>query len=164
MLAAGAVFFGQNWATEEEAKRHPDLPNGWNPVVVYGRIKVRLSQMLGYYTEPTFPKLLPELPPDMRPSPYTLVLSLEDLLVCSKWSREKGWEVAKRPGVDYFIRYMNQYFELVLFTSVQSANADMVIKKLDPYHIIMFPLYREATRYMNGDHVKVFSLPFLGSS
>lgn len=150
-----ALYLGQNWESEEEAKLHPDAPNGWSAGAFYGRIKVRLSQQLGYYTEPAFPKLLPEMDVNMR-APYTLVLSLEDLLVSSKWSRDKGWEVAKRPGVDYFLRYMSQYYEIVVFTSVQSMNADAIIRKLDPYRItIMWPLYREATRYMNGEHVKV---------
>ena len=150
-----AVYLGQNWETEEEGKLHPNAPNGWSPGAYYGRIKVRLSKQLGYYTEPAFPKLLPEMDPNMK-APYTLVLSLEDLLVSSKWSRNKGWEVAKRPGVDYFLRYMSQYYEIVVFTSVQSMNADGVIRKLDPYRFtILWPLYREATRYMNGEHVKV---------
>jgi len=150
-----ALYLGQNWETEEEGKLYPNAPNGWSPGAYYGRIKVRLSKQLGYYTEPAFPKLLPEMDPNMK-APYTLVLSLEDLLVSSKWSRNKGWEVAKRPGVDYFLRYMSQYYEIVVFTSVQSMNADGIIRKLDPYRFtILWPLYREATRYMNGEHVKV---------
>lgn len=150
----GAFYLGQNW-DEQEARLHPDAPNGWEPSAFYARIKERLSPTLGYYTEPMSPKLLPDSDPAMRPSPYTLVLSLEDLLISSKWSREKGWQVAKRPGVDYFIRYMQQYYELVIFTSVQSMNADMVIRKLDPFHLVSWPLFREATRYINGEHVKV---------
>lgn len=149
----GGMYFGRNWDTEEEARLHPELPDNWNPVTAYGRAKVRVSKQLGYYTEPTFPKLLPNM--GNMSMPFTLVLSLEDLLISSKWNRQSGWEVAKRPGVDYFLRYLSQYFELVVFTSVQSQNADLVLKKLDPYHFIMFPLYREATRYKNGEHVKV---------
>jgi len=152
---SSTLYLGQNWETEEEGKLHPNAPNGWSPGAYYGRIKVRLSKQLGYYTEPAFPKLLPDMDPSMK-APYTLVLSLEDLLVSSKWSRDKGWEVAKRPGVDYFLRYMSQYYEIVVFTSVQSMNADGILRKLDPYRFtILWPLYREATRYMNGEHVKV---------
>jgi len=154
----GGLVLGQNW-DEEEAKAHPDAPNGWDPSSFYARIKERLGNQLGYYTEPTFPKLLPDMDPSQR-APYTLVLSLEDLLISSKWSRTKGWEVAKRPGVDYFIRYMSQYYELVIFTSVPMMNADLVIRKLDPFRLIMWPLFREATRYMNGEHVKASTSPF----
>lgn len=153
----GALYMGQNWESKAEEALYPEAPNGWSPTAVYNRIRVRLSRTLGYYTEPAFPKLLPEVDPNMRP-PYTLVLSLEDLLISSKWSRTKGWEVAKRPGVDYFLRYLSQYYELVIFTSVQMMNADPIIRKLDPYRIVMWPLFREATRYMNGEHVKVMNV------
>ena len=70
-------------------------------------------------------------------------------------SREHGWRLAKRPGVDYFLRYLQQYYELVIFTSLPSYIADPMIKKLDPYHIVLWPLFREATRYQNGEYVKV---------
>lgn len=152
----GAFFLGQNWADAEEEQRHSDAPNGYSPGAFYGRIKARLNETFGYYTEPAFPKLLPTMDPSMA-APYTLVMSLEDLLVSSKWTPQKGWQVAKRPGMDYFLRYLSQYYELVLFTSVASMNADMVLKKLDPFQIIAFPLFREATRYINGEHVKVYS-------
>jgi len=150
---AGSLLLGQNW-DEEEAALHPDAPNGYAPGAIYARIKSRVGGQLGYYTEPAFQKLLPDMDPNMR-APYTLVLSLEDLLVSSKWDRNKGWQVAKRPGVDYFLRYLSQYYELVIFTSVSSVNADMVVRKLDPFRIVSWPLFREATRYQDGEHVKV---------
>ncbi|KAI7618170.1 NIF-domain-containing protein, partial [Hortaea werneckii] len=89
--------------------------------------------------------------------PFTLVLSLEDLLIHSSWDRTNGYKVAKRPGIDYFIRYLSQYYELVLFTSVPLAIADPVIKKLDPYHFILWPLGREATKYEGGEYIKDLS-------
>lgn len=156
---AGIIYLGQNWESEEEAKRYPGIPNGWEPRAFYGRLSARLSYVFGHYTEPAFPKLLPSVDPNLGLPPYTLILSLEDLLISSKWNRQSGWEVAKRPGFDYFLRYLSQYYELVLFTSVQSMNADQVIKKMDPYQLLVFPLFREATRYMNGEHVKVGQVP-----
>jgi import inner membrane translocase subunit TIM50 len=92
--------------------------------------------------------------PENQRLPFTLVLSLEDLMIHSTWDREHGYRTAKRPGIDYFIRYLSQYYELVLFTSVPIAMADPVIKKLDPYHFIMWPLGREATKYDGGEYVK----------
>lgn len=94
ILLAGLLVLGQNW-DDREAKAHPDIPNGWTPSQVYTRAKTRLAETLGYYTEPAFPQLLPDVDPAYKP-PYTLVLSLEDLMVHSKWSRQNGWEVAKR--------------------------------------------------------------------
>ncbi|KAK0353676.1 mitochondrial inner membrane protein required for protein import, partial [Friedmanniomyces endolithicus] len=130
--------------------------DGWTPGKLYARMRARLGNQMGYYTEPTFPKLLPEIPVEQR-QPYTLVLSLEDLMIHSTWDRKNGYRTAKRPGIDYFIRYLSQYYELVLFTSVPLSMADPVIKKLDPYHFIMWPLGREATKYEGGEYVKDLS-------
>ncbi|EAW11412.1 protein translocase subunit TIM50 [Aspergillus clavatus NRRL 1] len=152
----GVAYLGRNWETEEEAKAHPEIPSGWSLSSWYGRMKARTGDITSYYKDPAFPKLLPDEDPNMR-QPYTLVLSLEDLLVHSEWSREHGWRVAKRPGVDYFLRYLNQYYELVLFTSVPSMMADQVLRKLDPYRIIRWPLFREATRYKDGEYIKDLS-------
>lgn len=148
----GGLYLGREWESEEEARQHHDIPGGWSPSVIYARARARMSQSLGYYTEPAFPKLLPEVDPA---PPFTLVLSLEDLLVHSEWTREHGWRFAKRPGVDYFLRYLCQYYELVIFTSLPMANADPVIRKLDPFHVVMWPLFREATRYEKGQYIKV---------
>lgn len=146
------VYLCRNWESEEEEKKHPDAPSGWTPSLMYQRAKARITGEMSYYTEPTFTKLLPEV--EMMP-PLTLVLSLEDLLVHSEWSKKHGWQIAKRPGVDYFLRYLSQYYELVIFTSVKSMDADPIIRKLDPYRIVMWPLFREATRYEGGDYIKV---------
>jgi import inner membrane translocase subunit TIM50 len=148
----GVVFLGRNWDDEADEKAHPDAPNGWSLPAMQKRITARFSNQMGYYTEPTFEKLLPEV--EQRP-PLTLVISLEDLLIHSEWTSKNGWRVAKRPGVDYFIRYLQQYYELVIWTSVKSMDADPIIRKLDPFRMIMWPLFREATRYEGGEYVKV---------
>ncbi|KKK15886.1 hypothetical protein P175DRAFT_0498161 [Aspergillus ochraceoroseus IBT 24754] len=152
----GMAYLGRNWDTEEEEKLHASVPSGWGFGLWYNRVKARMGDITSYYKDPAFPTLLPDEDPNLR-QPYTLVLSLEDLLVHSEWSREHGWRVAKRPGVDYFLRYLNQYYELVLFTSVPSMMADQVLRKLDPYRIIRWPLFREATRYRDGEYVKDLS-------
>lgn len=150
--SAGALWLGRNWETEEEEKRYPDAPSGFHLGHFWARIKARINDSMGYYTEPTFPKLLPEMDP---PAPYTLVLSLEDLMIHSEWTRQHGYRTAKRPGLDYFLRYLSQYYEIVMFTSLPMAQAEPVYRKLDPYHIIMWPLFREGTRYYKGEYIKV---------
>ncbi|KAI9765473.1 MAG: mitochondrial inner membrane protein required for protein import [Candelina submexicana] len=157
LSVSSAVYLGRNWETEEEERAHLETPSGWGFGLFYNRARARLGDMLGYYTEPVTPKLLPDPQPEWE-RPYTLVLSLEDLLIHSEWSREHGWRMAKRPGVDYFLRYLSQYYELVVFTSVPSFTGDPVMRKLDPYRIIMWPLFREATRYSRGEHIKDLSL------
>ena len=150
----GTVYLGRNWESEEEELAHLDSPSGWGFMPFYNRVMARLSNTTSYYTEPAFPKLLPDVDPIWE-RPYTLVLSLEDMLVHSEWSREHGWRMAKRPGVDYFLRYLSQYYELVIFTSVSSMIAQPIIAKLDPYRIVMWPLFREATKYKDGEYIKV---------
>jgi import inner membrane translocase subunit TIM50 len=152
-LVTGALFIGRNWDDEAEERAHPNAPSGWGLELFYNRAKARVSGQMGYYTEPTFDKLLPDVTPA---PPYTLVLSLEDMLIHSEWTREHGWRTAKRPGLDYFLGYMSQYFEIVLFTSQPVGAADQIVRKMDPWHFIVFPLFREATRYENGHYVKVF--------
>lgn len=154
LMATETLFLGRNWESKEEEKKHPEAPSGWGPRLFYNRVKARLADTLGYYTEPAFPKLLPDIDPAFE-RPFTLVLSLDDLLVHSEWSREHGWRIAKRPGVDYFLRYLQQYYELVIFTSAPVISAEQVVRKLDPYRIVMWPLFREATKYVDGKHVKV---------
>nr|POF17450.1 mitochondrial import inner membrane translocase subunit tim50 [Quercus suber] len=153
----GGLYLARPFSNQDE------LPSGlgeeeataWTPSAGYTRVRARFGSQLGYYTEPSFPKLLPDIP-DAQRQPYTLVLSLEDLLIHSSWDRQNGYRVAKRPGMDYFIRYLSQYYELVLFTSTPVAMADPVIKKMDPFHF-MWPLGREATKYEGGEYVKDLS-------
>jgi import inner membrane translocase subunit TIM50 len=121
---------------------------------MWNRAKARFDDQLGYYTEPTFQKLLPDPVPGMA-RPYTLVISMEDMLVHSEWSREHGWRLAKRPGMDYFLRYLQQYYEIVMWTSQPYGLVEALFKKIDPFGIISWPLFREATRYENGEYVKV---------
>lgn len=153
-IASTTVWWGRNWEDEELERLHPEAPSGWGFGLFYNRVRARMRDTLDYYHEPAFPKLLPDVDPAWE-RPYTLVLSLEDLLVHSEWSREHGWRMAKRPGVDYFLRYLSQYYELVIWTSNQSMIAQPIIQKLDPYRVVMWPLFREATRYQNGEYIKV---------
>ncbi|KAF2186701.1 NIF-domain-containing protein [Zopfia rhizophila CBS 207.26] len=152
----GAIYLGRNWETEEEEKTHANAPSGWGLGLMYNRAKARLNSQMGYYTEPAFPKLLPEMPPGQVP-PYTLVISMEDMLVHSEWTREHGWRTAKRPGMDYFLRYLSQYYELVIFTTLPFQTGELVYRKLDPFRIVMWPLFREACRYEKGEYVKDLS-------
>ena len=158
MLVAGAIYLARPIDADEETPSGLEVEEatGWSPAKLYARASARMGSQMGYYTEPSFPKLLPEVPETQRP-PYTLVLSLEDLLVFSTWDRTNGYRFAKRPGVDYFIRYLSQYYELVLFTSAPTFTLDPIMKKLDPYHFVMWNLGREATKYEKGEYVKDLS-------
>ena len=155
---SGAIFatvwYGRNWDTVEEERKHPEAPSGWGIGLFYNRLRARTNLTLNYYTEPTFQKLLPDMPPELE-RPYTLVVALEDLLIHGEWTREHGWRVAKRPGVDYFLRYLSSYYEIVVWSSTSVAFCGPVMQKLDPYRIASWPLFKEATRYEDGEFIKV---------
>ncbi|KAL2159389.1 hypothetical protein VTH06DRAFT_2393 [Thermothelomyces fergusii] len=151
----GVAYLGRDW-DEEELAKNPEIPNGWGVGLWWKRAMARMGKTVSYYQEPAFEKLLPDPDPSFA-RPYTLCISLEDMLVHSEWSREHGWRVAKRPGVDYFLHYLSQYYEIVLFTTVPFATAEPLVRKLDPYRFIMWPLFREATKYQDGEIVKDLS-------
>ncbi|KID96575.1 inner membrane translocase subunit tim-50, partial [Metarhizium majus ARSEF 297] len=145
----GVLYMGRDWDDAIEAERHSDIPNGWSPTLWWQRARARMGESVSYYQDPAFDKLLPNPDPSFE-RPYTLCLSLDDLLVHSEWTRDHGWRVAKRPGMDYFVRYLSQYYELVLFTTVPFAMGEPIVRKLDPFRFIMWPLYREATKSINS--------------
>ncbi|KAL7912591.1 HAD-like protein [Trichoderma velutinum] len=152
----GIAYMGRNWEDPIEAERHPDIPDGWSPALWWQRTRARWGESVSYYQDPAFEKLLPDPDPSFE-RPYTLCISLDDMLIHSEWTREHGWRVAKRPGMDYFIRYLSQYYELVLFTTAPFGMAEPLVRKLDPFRFIMWPLYREATKYEDGEIVKDLS-------
>jgi len=88
------------------------------------------------------------------PVPHTLVLDLENTLVSSTWDRKYGWRHAKRPGVDKFLHELAQYYEIVLYSPSIDGIAEPVVTALDKEGCIMHRLYRDATYYHNGVHVK----------
>ena len=96
---------------------------------------------------------MPNVPQDI-PIPPTLVLDLENTLVSSTWDRRYGWRHAKRPGVDKFLHDMAQYYEIVLYSPSIDAIAEPVVNNLDKSGCIMHRLYRDATYFKDGVHVK----------
>jgi len=110
------------------------------------------------FTKPIWTELLPPPLPPPHQKPFTLLLSLDDLLVTSTWDRQYGWRTAKRPGVDYFLAYLSQFYEIVIFTTQHSYTAAPIIEKLDPYGFhIPYKLFRDATKSENGRPVKDLS-------
>jgi mitochondrial import inner membrane translocase subunit TIM50 len=72
--------------------------------------------------------------------------------------------------VDYFLAYLSQFYEIVVWTTQHHYTAAPILEKLDPYHFfIQYQLFREATRasadgvvkdlsYLNRDLSKVVVL------
>ncbi|KAH9912589.1 HAD-like protein [Amylocystis lapponica] len=150
---AQAWYAGREWEEEELKAKKMRIEDA--PSTRWGRTKERITSVFDFFTEPLWPELLPpELPPHAQ-KPYTLLVSLDDLIVTSTWDRQHGWRTAKRPGVDYFLAYLSQFYEVVIFTTQYHYTATPIIEKLDPYQFfISYRLFRDATRTVNGQPVK----------
>uniref|UniRef100_A0A8B9M0C8 Mitochondrial import inner membrane translocase subunit TIM50 n=1 Tax=Accipiter nisus TaxID=211598 RepID=A0A8B9M0C8_9AVES len=108
--------------------------------------------------EPTSPKLLPDplREPYYQP-PYTLVIELTDVLLHPEWSLVTGWRFKKRPGIESLLQQLAPLYEIVIFTSETGMTAFPLIDSVDPHGFISYRLFRDATRYMDGHHVKDIS-------
>lgn len=118
-----------------------------------------IESKIRYFTEPSRDKLLPDPMPQYPGGlpPRTLVLDLDETLVHSTWSRATGWKTAKRPGVDAFLAYMSSFYEIVVYTSAMPGYGEPILEKLDPNGYISHRLYRDATKYEKGVHLKDLS-------
>nr|XP_025955355.1 mitochondrial import inner membrane translocase subunit TIM50 [Dromaius novaehollandiae] len=108
--------------------------------------------------EPTSPKLLPDplREPYYQP-PYTLVIELTDVLLHPEWSLVTGWRFKKRPGIESLFQQLAPLYEIVVFTSETGMTAFPLIDSIDPHGFVSYRLFRDATRYMDGHHVKDIS-------
>ncbi|CAG8491747.1 3813_t:CDS:10 [Paraglomus brasilianum] len=123
----------------------------------YKRLRARFEDLLQFFMEPPSDKLLQDK--DTLPNfpPLTLVINLEETLIHSTWDRQHGWRFAKRPGLDYFLAYMANLYELVIWTAQPTYTAEPLLLKLDPLGMAPFKLTRDQTRYVDGKHVKDLS-------
>ncbi|XP_066290189.1 mitochondrial import inner membrane translocase subunit TIM50-like [Branchiostoma lanceolatum] len=133
-----------------------------NDVVFVAYFRRAWKEMMGYKTmieEPSREKLLPDpLQEPYYQPPYTLVLEMTGVLVHPEWTYASGWRFKKRPGLDYFLSQVGPpLFEVVIYTREQGFTAYPLIDSLDPNGYIMYRLFRDATKYMNGHHVKDLS-------
>ncbi|KAH3679051.1 hypothetical protein WICMUC_001246 [Wickerhamomyces mucosus] len=154
----GAAYLARNWDEDEDVKIKQDIPNGYTLELLWKRFNARFNSIFTYFQEPPFPDLLPDSPPEPYKRPLTLVLTLEDLLIHSEWTSQNGWKTAKRPGVDYFLGYLSQYYEIVLFSSNYMMYNEKIVEKLDPLRAyISYQLYKEHCLYKDGSHIKDLS-------
>ncbi|KAF8161565.1 HAD-like domain-containing protein [Crassisporium funariophilum] len=155
-FAANTVYMGREWEEEELKAKKMRVEDA--PSTRLDRTKERFIDLFDYFNKPAWPELLPPPYPPPHQKPYTLLISVDDLLVTSTWDRQHGWRTAKRPGVDYFLAYISQFYEVVVFTTQAYYTAGPVLDKLDRYNFyINYRLFREATRSLDGKVVKDLS-------
>ncbi|XP_057314971.1 mitochondrial import inner membrane translocase subunit TIM50-like [Hydractinia symbiolongicarpus] len=123
------------------------------------RFRDRLHEYRESFVEPSSDVLLPDPLPEPYIQPkYTLVLELTDVLVHPEYDRSSGWRFRKRPGVSQFLKALTlPMYEIVIYTHENGFSSAPVIEGLDPEGFIMYKLFRDATKYMNGTHVKDLS-------
>lgn len=157
-MAGVGLYMTRDWDETDSQEVRQGVDNGYTPELMYQRFMTRVHNMFSYFQEPPFPDLLPPPPPPPYQRPLTLVITLEDLLVHSEWSQQYGWRTAKRPGCDYFLGYLSQYYEIVLFSSNYMMYSDRICEKLDPVHaFISYNLFKEHCVYKDGIHIKDLS-------
>ncbi|XP_005737577.1 mitochondrial import inner membrane translocase subunit TIM50 [Pundamilia nyererei] len=163
MGVGGAVaivyIFGTN-SVDEQGNTIPDEFDKDPPVIQQLRRTYKYfkdyRQMI---IEPTSPKLLPDpLKEPYYQPPYTLVLELTDVLLHPEWSLATGWRFKKRPGIDYLFQQVAPLYEIVVFTAETGMTAYPLIDSIDPQGFVMYRLFRDATRYVEGHHIKVCAL------
>ncbi|OLL24969.1 Mitochondrial import inner membrane translocase subunit tim50 [Neolecta irregularis DAH-3] len=152
------LYLGREWNNPLNEGRAERAPNGNSILGYWERAKARLDDNFDEYKKPVFEKLLHDPLPEPYQRPYTLVLELDDTLIHSEWSREYGWRTAKRPGLDYFLNYLAQAYEIVIFTRQYSTTAAPIVTKLDPYRsCVSASLFREHSRFEDGNVIKDLS-------
>lgn len=157
-LAGLGLYMCRDWEENEDDEMKKDIDNGYTPDLMYKRFRARFNSVFTYFQEPPFPDLLPPPPPAPYQRPLTLVITLEDFLVHSEWDQKHGWRTAKRPGADYFLGYLSQYYEIVLFSSNYMMYAEKIAEKMDPIHaFISYNLFKEHCVYKDGVHIKDLS-------
>ncbi|CAB4278196.1 unnamed protein product [Prunus armeniaca] len=120
---------------------------------VYIDARRTIEEQIRGYTEPYAEKLLPDLHP-MERHVFTLVLDLQETLLYSYWTREKGWQTIKRPGVDAFLEHLAQFYEIIVYSDYSNMYVDPVMERLDTKHCVRYRLGKAATKYQNGKHYR----------
>ncbi|KAL5998803.1 hypothetical protein ACLOJK_009751 [Asimina triloba] len=115
----------------------------------------------------------PLLPPSPSPTKKTLILDLDNTLICTKpylpennhydfqvkYTNEKGMgktcNVLKRPGVDMLLEKISKLdFEIVAFTAGSKDYASRVLDLIDPNRLISHRLYRDSCKKIGGKYFK----------
>ncbi|KAH8929066.1 HAD-like protein [Atractiella rhizophila] len=167
IFAFGAAVWlwwaGREWETAREKEEHKDDVYSNRVEARYRRSMARISDALDYFNKPAYEPLLPSLEgvPIEYTRPYTLLIELDGVLTGTKWTREHGWRTAKRPGVEEFLNYLSQFYEIVVFTTMPHFVAEPITHQLDKFNrYIMFAIYRDGTRQVGPTLVK--DLSYLG--
>ncbi|CAA7393354.1 unnamed protein product [Spirodela intermedia] len=125
-------------------------------IELYLDVRKSTEEHIQGFIEPSSEKLLPDLHPQEQ-HVFTLVLDLNETLVYSDWTRERGWRTFKRPGVDDFLEHMAKFYEVVVYSDQMGMYVDPIVERLDQKGYIRYRLSRNATKYKDGKHYRDLS-------
>ncbi|KAJ2896321.1 mitochondrial inner membrane protein required for protein import [Coemansia aciculifera] len=152
LLIGGIGYYGRPFTADEAAKGMKDDPEQNALQQLWRRSFKRAQGAFSFLSEPATEKLLSD--PNEYTMPYTLVLNLDDMLIHMDWTKEHGWRIAKRPGLDHFLAYMASMFEVVIFSTQPSHSGMLVMERLDPMEYAPFRLYKDHMRNIDGKNYK----------
>ncbi|KAJ2016209.1 mitochondrial inner membrane protein required for protein import [Coemansia sp. RSA 922] len=152
LLVGGIGYYGRPFTADEAGKGMKDDPEQNALQQLWHRAFKRTQGAFSFLSEPATEKLLSD--PNEYTMPYTLVLNLDDMLIHMDWTKEHGWRIAKRPGLDHFLAYMASMFELVIFSTQPSHSGMLVMERLDPMEYAPFRLYKDHMRNIDGKNYK----------
>jgi len=159
--AAGLIWFCFHYGRSKRDEHGAIIadPYSGSLLAPFYRITDGVRDWMNYAVEPSREKLLPDplKAPYIQPK-YTLVIEMKNVLVSPEWTYKTGYRFKKRPALEYFldvVGYPN--FELVIYTAEPPMSAFGVIDHIDTKQRIMYRLFRDCTKYVNGHHVKDLS-------
>ncbi|OMH78749.1 hypothetical protein AX774_g1331 [Zancudomyces culisetae] len=161
-----ADVFGATDATDssdddEELRSEITSPKGNVASMTSERLVTHVSQH--YLLEPVISEhwgrkcLVLDLDETLLHSSFRPVENPDFIVPVMLEGQEHNVYVAKRPGVDTFLREMSKYYELVVFTASLSMYADPVLDLLDSARVVTHRLFRESCNLYNGNYVKDLS-------
>ncbi|KAJ2002685.1 mitochondrial inner membrane protein required for protein import [Coemansia thaxteri] len=153
LLIGGIGYYGRPFTAAEAAKGLKDNPEQNALQQLWHRAVRRTEAAFSFLSDPATEKLLPDAAAEYTP-PYTLVLNLDDMLIHMDWTKEHGWRIAKRPGLDNFLAYMATMYEVVIFSTQPSHSGMVVMEKLDPLEFAPYRLYKDHMRNIDGKNYK----------
>lgn len=156
-IVANAIIF----SLPDRDENDEPIEDDFSPLPLHSqhfqRLKARFFKTKKDLEEPFSDKLLPDpLPEPYHQPKYTILLELTGILVHASWTHKHGWRFQKRPGVDMFLSQVGYpHFEVVIYSTENAMTFYPIVDGLDPgSQWIMYRLFRDATRYVNGHHVK----------
>ncbi|KAF5190895.1 Mitochondrial import inner membrane translocase subunit tim50 [Thalictrum thalictroides] len=129
-------------------------------IEIYLNLRRSIEEKVQDFSDPYSDKLLPNMyPREQMEGIKTIVLDLEETLIYTHWTRDRGFQVIKRPGLELFLRRLAQCCEVVVYSDQDDSFVESVIARLNQENgvAIHYNLSRAATKFQNGKYYRDLS-------